>query len=153
MGDDETVVVVPPAVSSEPAPPTPGELWHAEHQQRHLEHMAHLETIREEHRAEVAALREKVAELEGVVIGLATAPPPEPVDSAALSQALDTVETVGEVIANVTEALNPEEVVETPTPPSHHDSTGPAGEVAPDVGTPGGNEQPSSGRRRGGRFW
>lgn len=151
LGDDEITVITPPA--SEPPPVAVIDPWRAEHEARHAEHIAHLETIREEHRSEVQAIRDKVTELEGIVIGLASAPPPESPDKAALDQALDTVESVGEVIANVTEAINPEEPVEAPpSPPSHHEPAGPVGEVTPDVGEGSGTNAPPHSKRRS-RFW
>lgn len=151
MGDDDTTIIVPPQETG-PPPVSATELWHIEHEARHQEHMAHLESIREEHRAEIMRVEERVNVLEGAVSALASTPAPESPDAAALDQALDTVSQVGEVIADISESVNQPDVIETPSSTSSHSpiDSAPAGEVEPDVDT---NEPANSGGRRGSRFW
>lgn len=156
MGDDDTTVVVEaPQVPEQISPPEPSsaELWYIEHERRHSEHMAHLESIRESMRAEVARLEDRISELDARV---AVA---ESSQGESLGDALDAVATVGQTVADITTAINPEPEVVNEVPPapsssSNDGGTGPTTEVIPDTegATP---TAPTNGRqqRRGSRWW
>lgn len=154
MADDVTVVVPEPTPIVETTPqPDRIEMWHAEHEARHAEHMAHLESIREEHRSEVNRLEQRISDLEGRIVLVESAPSGE---STSLNDALDTVATVGETIADINAAMQEPVIEEPPSPPhsSNDGSAGPSGEVAPDITTgnasPANAEQP---KRRGRGIW
>ena len=152
MGDDDTTIVVPPPeVPATPPEPTRAELWHAEHEARHAEHMAHLESIREEHRSEVNRLEQRISDLEGRIVVVES----NPSEGQSLTDALDTVAVVGETIADINEAMRPEEVIEEPPSPPHSTNNGGAEstEVEPDIATAEGAPANAAPKRRGSRLW
>lgn len=154
MADDVTVVVPEPLPVVETAPQTDRiELWHAEHEARHAEHMAHLESIREEHRSEVNRLEQRISDLEGRIVIVESAPSGE---TTSLNDALNTVATVGETIADINAAMQEPVIEEPPSPPHSSDNggTGSETEVAPDIAT--GSAAPANAeqsKRRGRGLW
>lgn len=152
--DDTTVVVTPPIEPVAPAPPEPtaAELWYVEHERRHAEHMAHLESIREQMTGETLRLGEAIAAVDAALQTHIA----ECSSGGSLDEALDAVATVGETVADITTALNPEPEVDlasSPTPPGpSNDGSAGSTEVEPDVSTE--TAAPANtARRRGSRFW
>lgn len=133
MGDEVTNVVVEPPLL-QPPQVTPSELWHAEHEARHAEHMAHLESIREEHRSEINRLEERLAGLEGRIVIIESAPESE---GSSIGEALETVAVVGETIADINAAMQevPSEEPAAPSRPQNDVGAGPSTEVEPDIAT------------------
>ena len=154
MGDEVTnVVVEPPAPVAETPSVSPSELWHAEHEARHVEHMAHLESIREEHRSEINRLEQRISDLEGRIVVVETAPSES---GGSIGDALETVAVVGETIADINAAMQEPVIEEPPAPPrsENNGGPGPETEVQPDVAT--GQAAPANTegrRRRGSRLW
>ncbi len=155
MGD-ETIIVEAPSNPPE-SNPDPMALWHAEHEARHAEHMAHLETIRNEWRSEASRLQSQISELQGQLAALVIEEIMEPDEpGTSMGEALDTVREVGEVIADISQAVNQPEEVNAPSPPSGPPSNNSApddGEVVPDAATSQSPPPPANAGRRKGGFW
>lgn len=157
MGDDVEVVIEPPELIAAPPVVEAGgmpvveafALWHEEHA-RVLQANAELVNQRiEEACARIGTLEMRMSELDAAIL--------EAGSGTTMAEALDTVEQVGEVIADVTEAVNAPNVEEIapPSPPSGINDSAESGELEPDTGTAETMAPPANanGGRRRSRIW